>query len=55
MQNGTLIGNASVGGSTNRFSITLPQATWRIDVAAAFSCGSQARPVGQTPRSTKAP
>ena len=43
-QNGTLIGNASVGGSTNRFSITLPQATWRIDVAAAFSCGSQGTP-----------
>lgn len=43
-QNGTLIGNAAVGGTTNRFSVTLPQATWRIDVAAVFSCGSQGVP-----------
>lgn len=40
-QNSVLIGSAAVGGTTTRFSITLPQATWRIDVAAVFSCGAQ--------------
>lgn len=43
-QNSVLIGSAAVGGTTNRFSINLPQATWRIDVAAVFSCGAQGQP-----------
>lgn len=43
-QNSALIGAAAVGGSTTRFSILLPQATWRIDVAAVFSCGTQGAP-----------
>ena len=43
-QNGNFIGSVTLGGATSRFSIVLPQATWRIDVAAVFSCGAQGPP-----------
>ena len=43
-QNGNQIGTLTVSGATSRFSITLGEGTWRIDVAAVFACGTQGAP-----------
>ena len=43
-ENGNQIGTLTVSGATSRFSITLGEGTWRIDVAAVFACGTQGAP-----------
>ena len=43
-QGSTLVGTAPVAASFTRFSSTLPEGTWRIDVAAVFACGAQGTP-----------
>lgn len=43
-QGSALVGTQTVGASFTRFSATLPEGNWRIDVSAVFACGSQGTP-----------
>ncbi len=40
-QGGAAIGSVPVGAAVTRFSNTLPEGVWRLDVAAVFACGAQ--------------